>query len=117
MVLITLKPGLARLLISDREGDRLSENFERVEKQIQEGGWDKVSPIWLTPNYLINGLFGRFAYDGKFKPTLKPFIVYNGHHRLDKAIEHNLPVRAYVRFTPFNPKMPETERLQFDIDG
>jgi hypothetical protein len=41
--------------------------------------------------------------------------MYNGRHRLEKAIEYSLPIKAYVRYTPFNPKMPEDEKLQDDF--
>ena len=112
--MITLRPHLARLLISDRESERRDETYEYLERKIQEGRWDDVSAIWVTPNILINGLSAGIM-SWEWHPTLKPLIMYNGHHRLEKALEHGLPVRAYVRYTLGNPKMPEEERLQEEI--
>ncbi len=108
MTLITLKPGSARLLISQREGTnkRRDESFKYLEEEISSGRWNDIPPIWITPKIIINGMLNF---------TIKPFIIYNGHHRFDKALEHNLPIRAYVRFTPSNPDIPEEEKLQYDI--
>jgi hypothetical protein len=112
---ITLKPNIARWLIAKRESERDEEKYESLERAIGQGRWNDVPPIWITPNFLFNGLFcGLQSHE--WHPTLKPFIIYNGHHRLEKAIEHNLPVSAYIRYTPRNIKMPERERLQFDMD-
>ena len=63
-------------------------------------------PIWITPNFIFNGLLNF---------TIKPFIVYNGNHRLQKGIEHKLPIKAYIRYMPFNPVIPSEERLLPDI--
>ncbi|MFA5993010.1 MAG: hypothetical protein WC796_04860 [Candidatus Pacearchaeota archaeon] len=112
MVLITIKPSLARLLISARESDRRYETYQYLENEIREGRWDNIPPIWLTPNFLLNGLFCGSL---ELHPTIKPLIVYNGHHRLEKALEHNFLVRAYIRYTPGNPTMPLNERLHADI--
>ena len=113
-MLITLKPSLARLAISPRE-ERDDEKTDRyLEEEIKIGKWDNIPPIWITPNFLFNGLFAGFK-GGEFHPTLKPFILYNGHHRLNKALEYNLPIRAYIRYTLGNPEMPEEEKLQEDI--
>ena len=111
---IKLKPNIARWLISKRESDREPETYKYLEGKISRGEWDEVPAIWITPNFLINGLFCGWG-SHEWHPTLKPLIVYNGHHRLEKAIEHNLPVTAYVRYTPGNPKIPEEEILQFDM--
>ena len=119
MVMVTLNPKLARLIIADREGrgNRNIERYQSLEEAIQKGGWDRIPPIWITPNLIVNGLFcsvGSLECGNlEWHSTLKPFIMYNGHHRLDKALEHGLPVRAYVRFTPRNPIMPKEERLQY----
>jgi hypothetical protein len=114
MVMIKLKPNIARWLIAKRESERRPEAYESLEKAISRGRWDEVPAIWITPNFLFNGLFCNFP--SEWHPTLKPLIVYNGHHRLEKAIERNLPVTAYVRYTPGNPNMPEKEKLQYDLD-
>lgn len=111
---ITLKPRMARLLISRRESGRREEASGRLEEAIRQGRWAEVPPIWITPNLILNGLLCGLK-SGEWHPTLKPFIVYNGHHRRHMAIEHQLPISAYVRFTPGNPKMPEEERLQYEI--
>lgn len=115
MVLIKLNAKLARRLISSRENYRDNEKYALLEKSIQNGKWDDVPPIWLTPNLVFNDLFSSMLNDGCFRPTLKPFLIYNGHHRLDKAIEHNLPVRAYIRYTLGNPKIPDKEVLIPDL--
>ena len=116
MVLLTFKPNIARLTISPRENKRKrnSETFEFLEEAILGGKWDSIDPIWLTPNYLANGIFR--GLDGDILiPTLKPFIIYNGHHRFDKAIEYQLPLKAYIRYTLGNPTMPEEEKWKYDI--
>lgn len=114
MAKIRLRPNIARWLISKRESERDSDKYKSLERAVSNGTWKDVPPIWITPNFLINGLFCGFD-SHEWHPTLKPFIVYNGHHRLEKALEHSLPVTAYVRYTPCNPPMPEEERLQFDL--
>lgn len=117
--MITLNSRLARILIADREPKkdypRQQETYDYLEAEIRQGRWKNVDPIWITPNYVLNGLL--FSVLEFRLPTLRPFIMYNGHHRLEKAVEHNLPVRAYIRYTPGNPKMPSRERLELDIDG
>ena len=82
-----------------------------MEREILAGKWDEVPPIWITPNFILNGLFNIMYYE--WHPTLKPFIIYNGHHRFSKALKHNLLVRAYVRYTPGNPQLPSDEELSF----
>jgi len=113
MVLLTFNPNLARLIISPREdrSERRSAVLESLEEAIQQGKWESIAPIWLTPNYLINGIFRGLYAAGIISPTFKPFIIYNGHNRFEKAIEHGLPLRAYVRYTFGNPKMPKEEKL------
>jgi hypothetical protein len=116
MVMITLNPKLARMLIAVREPKkdypRKQETYDYLEGEIKQGRWNNIGPLWITPNYLINGLL--FSVLEFRLPTLKPFIMYNGHHRLEKAVEHNLPVRAYIRYTPRNPKMPSREELELE---
>ncbi|MBS3087642.1 hypothetical protein J4226_03535 [Candidatus Pacearchaeota archaeon] len=110
MVLITLKPKWARLLISPRERkiNRRTESYNYLEDLIQQGKWDEVPPIWVTPNFIFDSILEVY-------PTIKPLRVYNGHHRLDKAIEHKLPIKAYVMYTPNNPKLPKEEKLEIDF--
>ncbi|MBI2632358.1 hypothetical protein HYW75_05115 [Candidatus Pacearchaeota archaeon] len=115
MVKIALNPGLARLLISQRESEIRDGSLQYIEKEIQEGRWKNINPIWLTPNFLINGLFSGIL-SWEWHPTLKPLIIYNGYHRLKKGLEHSLPIVAYIRYSPFNPKMPEDEILIEDIN-
>ncbi|HLA23683.1 MAG TPA: hypothetical protein VJZ93_04075 [Candidatus Nanoarchaeia archaeon] len=113
MVKIILESSTAKLLISEREIKRepRGETFDYLERKIQNGNWDELPPIWVTPNFLLNGFFNE-VYPGIWGPTIKPFIMYNGHHRLRKAVEHNLPISIIIRFTPGNPRMPEEERLR-----
>ncbi len=113
MVFITFSPSLARILIAKRERGSDSEKCNFLENAIQKGNWDNVPPIWVTPNLLFNGIFCGF-FDQQSHPTIKPLIIYNGHHRFDKALEHNLPIKAYIRYTFGNPKMPEKEVLVED---
>lgn len=114
MVLITLNPNWARVLISQFEdkSQREESTFRYLEDMIKSDKWHEVPPIWITPNFILNGLY-RSVSD--FKLHVKPFMLYGGHHRLDKAIEHSLPVRAYVRFTLGNPPMPVEERQFVDF--
>jgi len=114
MVKIRLSPRLAVLLISPRESPYRSESLASLEEGIQEGKWEDIPPIWLTPNLGLNGLFNGLR-SGEWHPTLKPFMIYNGHNRFQKALEHNLPIVAYVRYTPGNPRMPEQEKLREQV--
>lgn len=109
MVLIRLNSELARKIISPRES-KDKEKLASLERAIQEGKWDQIPPIWVTPNFVLNGMLGALN-EGYFKPTIKPFIIYNGHNRFIKAVEYGLPILAYVRYTPGNPKMPRKEEL------
>jgi hypothetical protein len=119
MVMITLNPRLAKRLIAvsepKKDYPRKKETNDYLEDEIKQGRWNNTDPLWITPNYLVNGLL--FSILDFKSPTLKPFIMYNGHHRLEKAVEHNLPVRAYIRYTPGNPNMPSREELEFEFDG
>jgi len=116
-MLLKLNPTVARVLIGDREPKRDLKDykFESLESTIQEGNWDDVDPIWVSPNILINSVLSAL-YNLNPIPILQPLLMYNGHHRLRKAIEHGLPIKAYLRYTPGNPKMPEHEKLQCDYD-
>lgn len=105
MVCITLKPKLAKLLIANRETTS-QDSLDFLEDKVQKGEWSNVPPIWVTPNFIINGIINL---------TLKPLIMYNGHNRLSKAIEHSLPIKIYIRYTPFNPQMSKEERLLPEI--
>lgn len=114
MVLVNIKPNLLRLLISYRENEIRDETFSYLEDRIKDNDWDKVPPIWTTPNFILNGLLNGIT-GGDWHPTLKPLIVYNGNHRLKKAMEHKLPLKVYIRYTPKNPSLPKSERLFWDI--
>lgn len=137
MVLIRLRPKLARLLISPVTTPHRGSTFEYLEREIKGGRWDKVPPIWLTPNFIIPGIaYEKFGFsfddliDLPFRPffqterwgnfsdlllPLRPFIIYDGHHRYFKALENKLPVNAYVRYTPCNP--PFTGSSSYIDDG
>jgi len=112
MVLITFTPTLAKLLIAPREDEIvIIDKVERLEEAVKHGNWDKVPPIWITPNCIFNDLLnGIKAWE--WNPSLKPFLMYNGAHRRRTAIEHNLPLKAYIRYTLGNPEMPEEEKLK-----
>lgn len=53
MVLITLRPSLARLLISLRERDRNDETNQYLENEIRECRWDKIPPIWVNTKFFV----------------------------------------------------------------
>ncbi len=114
MVLITLKLWIARRIISPWKKERNTVTNVYLENKIQLGEWDSVPPIWITPNFILNRVWIELRSYHLLLPALKPFIMYNGHHRFDKAIEYDLPIRAYVRYTPGNPQLPEEERLVED---
>ncbi len=111
---IKLKPNLARILISPRESEIRKDSERYLSEEVNKGRWDRVPAIWVTPNFLINGLLNGLLAD-KWSPTLKPLIVYNGHHRLEASIKNNLPINVYVRYTPGNPEMPNEEKLVEEI--
>jgi hypothetical protein len=112
-MLIKFSPLFARLLIFQREARafRDEEKLEKLEEAIKRGQWDTIPPAWITPNFLINDLVDRVFVGNLPGPSIKPFVIYNGHHRFNKALEHELPFRAYIRYTPGNPPMPYGEKL------
>jgi len=132
MVQIRLRPILAKLLISKVYDPYPNETSRYLEEEIKEGRWDKVPPIWLTPNFIVPGMFTSKFGGGltallslPFKPffpsdsednnfydndhisnvlqVFRPFIIYDGHHRFTTALENNLSISAYIRYTPGNP--------------
>ena len=117
MVLITFKPGLAKHLIAqwENKSHRSEASYQYFEEKIQAGKWDEVQPIWVTPNLILNTWFTYFLCAPSL-PSLKPFVLYSGNHRLEKAIEHSLPLKAYVRYTPGNPEIPLDERISLGFD-
>ncbi|MEK6848636.1 MAG: hypothetical protein AABX65_03305 [Nanoarchaeota archaeon] len=85
------------------------ETLQYLEREIAEGRWANVSPIYLVKNSMWQ--IGRDT----------EFMVYNGHHRFLKARKHGLPlaaviispVRAYL--SNFIPGLiPKEERCLFD---
>ena len=92
MAIITLKPSLAKLLISTRESEHSDESYEYLENEIQKDRWNNIPAIWITPNFLLNGLLNGLR-GSKWCPTFKPFIIYNGHHRFEEALKYNIPIK------------------------
>jgi len=113
MVKLKLNPTLARLLIAPREEVRKKRTLEYLDKEIKEGNWGGVPPIWVTPNFILNGLLNGLFTNGIWHPTIKPFIVYNGTHRRAKSIESGVCLEMYVRYTPWNPDMPPDECCEY----
>ncbi|MFH1823432.1 MAG: hypothetical protein ABH817_01810 [archaeon] len=121
MSIAKFSPRMARLLISPWEGKDqvLQSTRDYLDEQIRNGDWEKVPPIWLIPNFLINGFFRGLPsfLNGRTKdltillPTFKPLLIYNGHCRFRTALENELPVYAYILPTFGDPSLPESERL------